>query len=117
MSDSIVLYHNPRCSKSRETRALLEEKGFTFEIIEYLKQPLDAKHVLCLSKMLGTPVSEIVRTGEKTFKELDNPPADSDEKALAQLIADNPILLQRPIVVNGKRAAIGRPPESVLNLF
>ncbi len=110
-----MLYHNPRCSKSRETLALLEEKGLTFEIIEYLKQPLDSKRVLGLSKMLGSPVSEMVRTGESAYKELDNPP--TDERALAQLIASNPILLQRPIVVNGKRAAIGRPPEAVLNLF
>ena len=117
MSDSIVLYHNPRCSKSRQTLALLESKGLEFETVEYLKQPLDAKHVLRLSKMLGAPVAEMIRTGEKIYKELEIPTSDRDEGTLAQLIADHPILLQRPIVVNGKRAAIGRPPESVLSLF
>lgn len=117
MSTSVTIFHNPRCSKSRQTLALLEERGLEIEKVEYLKQPPTAEVILGLSKKLGCDVSEMVRKNEAAFKAVQNAPADSDNQAMADLVADNPSLLQRPIVVNGKKAAIGRPPESVLSIL
>ena len=112
---SITIYHNPRCSKSRATLALLHEHGHSPEIIEYLKAPPDRSTVHTLASKLGLSVSDIVRTGEQVFKDNDLTNANDDE--LAAAISEHPILLQRPIVVSGDRAAIGRPPESVLDIL
>ena len=111
----ITIYHNPRCSKSRATLALLHEHGHSPEIIEYLKAPPDSSTLHTLAKKLGLPLSGIVRTGEQVFK--DNNLTNAGDDALAAAISENPILLQRPIVVSGDRAAIGRPPESVLDIL
>lgn len=113
----IRIYHNPRCSKSRATLALLEEKGVEPDIIRYLETPPSAADVLELSRALGLPVRDFVRRGEDRFRELDLSESDLDDNALAGTVADNPILLERPIVVNGDSAAIGRPPENVLSLL
>ncbi|MBX2885961.1 MAG: arsenate reductase (glutaredoxin) [Granulosicoccus sp.] len=117
MSSSVTIYHNPRCSKSRQTLALLEEKGLDIVKVEYLKQTPSTDDVLALSKALECSVSEIVRKNEAAYKAMENPPDDSDDQAMAKMIAENPVLLQRPIVVNGSRAAVGRPPESVLSIL
>jgi len=117
MPDSVVIYHNPRCSKSRDTLALLQQKNLKIETVEYLKQPPTAETVLALANKLGCPVSEMLRKGDAAYKSIDSPPADNNDAALAELIAEHPALLQRPIVVKGDRAAIGRPPESVLTLL
>jgi len=111
------IYHNPRCSKSRQTLKLLEEKGITAEVIHYLQTPPGVDELRDLVKALSLPVAQIVRTGESTFKDLNVDIDEMDDASLLEAIADNPVLLQRPIVVVGKRAAIGRPPESVLPLF
>ena len=111
----ITIYHNPRCSKSRATLALLQEHGHSPEIIEYLRTPPDSSTLRTLANKLGLPLSGIVRTGEQVFEDTNLTNADDD--ALAAAISEHPILLQRPIVVSGDRAAIGRPPESVLDIL
>ena len=110
----ITLYHNPRCSKSRQTLQLLEEKGIAPEIVLYLETPLDAGTVKSLAKKLGSSLHDIVRTGEDAYKK---EMADWDDDKLADAIEADPILLQRPIVVNGDKARVGRPPESVLEII
>ena len=111
----ITIYHNPRCSKSRATLALLHEHGHSPEIIEYLKAPPDSSTLHTLANKLDLPLSGIVRTGEQAFK--DNNLTNADGDALAAAISEHPILLQRPIVVSADQAAIGRPPESVLDIL
>ena len=111
----ITIYHNPRCSKSRATLALLHEHGHSPEIIEYLKVPLDSSTLHTLANKLGLPLSGIVRTEEQIFK--DNNLTNANDNQLAAAIREHPILLQRPIVVSGDRAAIGRPPDSVLDIL
>ena len=111
----ITIFHNPRCSKSRATLALLHEHGHSPEIIEYLKAPLDSSTLHTLANKLGLSLSDIVRTGEQVFK--DNDLINADDNVLVAAINEHPILLQRPIVVSGDRAAIGRPPESVLDIL
>ncbi len=117
MSSNVTIYHNPRCSKSRQTLAILENSGVDFVTIEYLKQTPSAEEILTLAKALGCRVSEIVRKNEAGYKAIESPPEDDDDQAMATLIADNPSFLQRPIVVNGNRAAVGRPPDSVLSIL
>ena len=111
----ITIYHNPRCSKSRATLALLHKHGHSPEIIEYLKAPPDNSTLRTLANKLGLPLSDMVRTGEQEFK--DNNLTNANDDALVAAISEHPILLQRPIVVSGDRAAIGRPPESVLDIL
>ena len=111
----LTLYHNPRCSKSREALRLLRERGEEPELIEYLKTPPDAKELRRLLRLLGKKPSEVVRTGESVYRELNLGGADED--ALLAAIAKHPILLERPVAVAGKTAVIGRPPETVLDLL
>lgn len=111
------IYHNPKCSKSRQTLALIEEAGIKPEVVEYLKTPLSAKELGELVQLLGVKPIDIVRTKEAEFKELGlDKKLPADAKLLA-LIAKNPKLLERPIVVKGKKAVIGRPPENVKALL
>ena len=110
-----TIYHNPKCSKSRATLALLEERGCTPTVIEYLRTPPDPATLALLCQRLGCTAREIVRRKELVFAELEL--EQCDEPQLLQAISDNPILLERPIVCLGERAAIGRPPENVLTLL
>lgn len=114
--DEILLLHNPRCSKSRATLALLEEKGAAFQVRSYLDEPLDAAELADLRSRLGKPVGEWVRKKEEPFVAA-GLPADADDEALIALIVEHPGVLERPIVVRGSRAAVGRPPENVLELL
>ncbi len=111
------LFHNPRCSKSRQALALLQESNVDFEILEYLKSPLDETDLLALFKKLDKTPLEIVRKGEAVFKELSLSTAELSQKEWAQLLVKNPILLERPIFDNGSKAVIGRPPEDILALI
>lgn len=111
-----VLYHNPRCSKSRAALALLEERGVAFEVVEYLKQPLDRTALEALQGCLDAPPSEWVRRGEPAFRAAGLSSASSDEDLL-DAIAAHPVLLERPIFRSGERAVVGRPPERVLELL
>jgi arsenate reductase (glutaredoxin) len=116
----ITIYHNPRCSKSRETLALLDSlntAGEPVQVVEYLKTPLTVAELKSLHRQLDRPLRDMVRDNEAPFKELGLGGADIDDEALYEAIAAHPILLQRPIVVRGGKAAIGRPPEAVGVLF
>ena len=113
----VRIYHNPRCSKSRATLGLLRDNGIEPEIVHYLDQPPTADDVLALSGALGLAVRKFVRKGEEPWKRLDLARQELDDKALAAAIASDPILLERPIVVSGGKAVIGRPPENVLDLI
>ena len=111
----VVIYHNPRCGKSRETLRLLEKKGITPRIIEYLKTPPDKAELKRLLKLLGKSPRELLRAKEAKEAGLDRPGL-SDEAIIAGMVA-HPIVIERPIVVNGDRAALGRPPETVLKIL
>ena len=110
-----TIYHNPRCSKSRETLALLEKRGLKPRVIEYLKSPPNASELINISRMLGMSVRDIVRKAEAADAGID--PVEMDEKALIAAIVRNPAVIERPIVVNNGKAAIGRPPENVLKIL
>jgi len=114
---SVRIYHNPRCSKSRQTLALLESGGVKPDIVEYLKQPPDYNELDNILKMLGIEPRELMRSHEKAYQQnkLGNPALTRED--LINAMVDQPILIERPIVINGKRAIIGRPPEKVLELL
>lgn len=111
------IYHNPRCSKSRQTLALLESEGITPTIIEYLKTPLDAKTIQQLLSQLDMAPRALLRTGEAIYKELGLKDPTLSDKAIIDAMINHPKLIERPIVVHQGKAVIGRPPEAVLTLF
>jgi arsenate reductase len=112
---SVTIYHNPRCGKSRETLALLEKKGVKPRIVEYLKTPPDKTTLKRLLKLLGKTPRELLRAKEAKDAGLDKPGLGDDEIIAGML--RHPIVIERPIVVNGDRAALGRPPEAVLKIL
>ncbi|SJZ89933.1 arsenate reductase [Enhydrobacter aerosaccus] len=114
---TITIWHNPRCSKSRQTLELLHEKGVTPKIREYLKEPPTKAEVEKLIELVGGDPAALVRDGEAEFKALKKKKAELSKAEIVTAIAAHPVLLQRPIVVAGSRAAIGRPPEAVLPLL
>lgn len=117
MADApFTIYHNPRCSKSRSTLALLEERGIKPTVIEYLKNVPDKMELTAVIGKLGYRPEQIVRKGEDAYRSQFAGKSLSDEQWLDALI-ENPILIERPIVVKGDRAVIGRPPENVLDLI
>ncbi len=110
-----IMYHNPRCSKSKETLQILKDHGVDPMIIEYLKLPPGPKMLRHLASKLGVEIKDMVREKEPAFKELE---LDlNDEEGLVAGIAEEPSLLQRPIVLRGVKAVFGRPPETVKQLF
>lgn len=110
------IYHNPRCSKSRATLALLQARDIEIEIIEYQLSPPTPNALQDIVEKLGCQVADVVRFNEPAFRDSGLGRDAADDELLA-LIAAKPILLERPIVVVGDRARIGRPPEAVLELF
>ena len=116
MSD-VTIYHNPRCSKSRQTLALLNERGASPNIVHYLDRPPDAATIGSLLDMLGLEPRELMRRKEAPYAELGLSDESVPRTGLIQAMVDNPILIERPIVVSGGKAAIGRPPESVLDIL
>lgn len=118
MTDSVTIYHNPRCSKSRETLALLEEKGIKPTVVLYLDTPPDAKTIKTLLKELGfSSARQLMRTKEDLYKELNLDAADLTETQLIAAMVDHPKLIERPIVVHNNQARLGRPPEQVLEIL
>lgn len=107
----LTIYHNPRCSKSRQTLALIEEANQDVSIVEYLKNPLTKQEIQTLLKQLNVAPVDMMRTKEAEFKD-QNLKGASDE-ALIEAMANTPKLIERPIVVKGDKAVIGRPPENV----
>ena len=114
--DRIVLLHNPRCSKSRTTLALLEDRHVDLEIREYLSDPLSAQELADLRDRLGRPVSEWLRPKEEPFV-ASGVAKDAPDDDLIAIMVEHPIGLERPIVIRGSRARVGRPPEDVLALL
>ena len=114
---TVTLWHNPHCSKSRQTLELLHKKGVTPVIREYLKQPPSKTEVEALIDMVGGEPAALIRDGEAEFKALKKKKSEMSKVDIARAIAAHPILLQRPIVVSARKAAIGRPPEAVLPLL
>lgn len=112
----IEYWHNPRCSKSRTGLALLEERGAELQIRKYLEDAPSLDELKAARAALGVAAIEMMRTGEKRFKELGLSKTDSDENLLAAM-AENPILIERPLGLSQGKAAIGRPPENLLALL
>ena len=114
---AVTIYHNPRCTKSRETLKLLQSKGVDLEIIEYLKTPPDAKTLAGILDELGMEPRDLMRTKEPPYKanKLDNPKLT--RKQLIDAMVADPVLIERPIVLFNGKAALGRPPEAVLKIL
>ena len=113
----LVMYHNPNCSKSRETLQILEHNHMSPEVIEYLEQPPTAQELKDVIKMLGISARDLLRTTEPVYRDagLDDDTLTEDE--IIEAICEYPALLQRPIVISGSRAVIGRPPTRVLEII
>jgi arsenate reductase (glutaredoxin) len=111
----VTMYHNPRCNTSRKTLALLREKGVEPNIIEYLKTPYTAEQLKKLLGQLKMPARQLVRKKEAAAAGID--PEALSEDALIAAMASHPIIVERPIVVSGRKAALGRPPEAVLSVL
>ncbi|MEP4484072.1 MAG: arsenate reductase (glutaredoxin) [Halioglobus sp.] len=111
-----TIYHNPRCSKSRNTLSLLREKGVEPEIVLYLEAPLTAPEIKGLIAKLHIDASELVRRGEAEYQEAGLGKESSEEDYIAAMAA-HPRLIERPVVVCGAKAVLGRPPENVLDLL
>lgn len=114
---SVTILHNPRCSKSRQTLQLLRDRGIEPDIVEYLQATPDAAQLGRILERLGKAPREVMRRKEAPYQELglDDPGLSREE--LIRAIVDHPILLERPIVLNGEKAALGRPPEQVLDIL
>jgi arsenate reductase len=113
---SVTIYHNPRCSKSRAALKLLQERGIAPEIIEYLKTPPSRKRLGEILDMLGMEPRALMRKGEAPYKARGLDDASLGRDALIAAMVEDPILIERPIVVSGGKAALGRPPERVLDI-
>ena len=110
------IYHNPRCSKSRQTLALLSENEMDVEIIEYLKTPPSKKDLTDIIKMLGIKPRDLLRKGEKEYKEAGLNNMELSDKEIIDAMLEYPKLIERPIVIKDGQARIGRPPELVLEI-
>ncbi|MEX0739763.1 MAG: arsenate reductase (glutaredoxin) [Pseudohongiella sp.] len=114
---NVVIYHNPRCSKSRQTLALLQARGIEPEQVLYLETPPQPAELRRLLKLLNIPARQLLRKGEAEFKELKLMDDTLGENSLIEAMSEHPRLIERPIVVYGDKAVIGRPPEKVLELI
>lgn len=113
----IAIYHNPRCSKSRQTLQLIRDAGVEPEVVEYLKTPPSAAELDDLLQKLGLQPIELMRRKEPVFKELGLANRELTRAEALAVLADNPVLIERPIVVKGHQAVIGRPPENARQLL
>jgi arsenate reductase len=116
-NDKPVIYHNPKCSKSRATLQLLNDHGIEPEIVEYLDNPPSPQELKRIVELLGVQVRELLRTTEPVCREANLDDASLSEDKLIEAICKYPALLQRPIVISGNRAIIGRPPSRVLEII
>ena len=117
MSEKVQIFYNPRCSKCRLTMEILNDKGVKTTVVEYLNTPPDSTELNKVLDILGLEPRDLMRKHETPYKEnkLDNP--DLSREQLIQAMIDNPILIERPIIINGNKATIGRPPEKVLDIL
>lgn len=112
-----TIYHNPRCSKSRQTLQLLEDNGITPEIVLYLETPPSAADIKALLGKLGITARDLLRKGEDAYKDNNLKDDSLSEAQLITAMVEHPKLIERPIVVKGPKAVLGRPPENVLSLI
>jgi len=117
MMSQVEIWHNPKCSKSRETLALLQERGIEPNIRLYLEDPPDAQALQRVLEILSMQPRQLMRTNEGIYQELGLDDASMSDSALIDAMVNNPILIERPVVLRAQSAAIGRPPQSVLRLF
>ncbi|MBD9397242.1 arsenate reductase (glutaredoxin) [Pseudomonas sp. PDM11] len=113
----LTLYHNPRCSKSRAALQLLEERGLQPTVVLYLDTPPSAAQLREVLNKLGMPARQLLRSGEDEYRELNLADSTLDEDALIAAMAAHPRLIERPILITGDRAVVGRPPENILELL
>ena len=114
---TVTIYHNPRCSKSRQTLSLLEEKGIEIDVIEYLKIPPDENTLKKIIKQLGITPHELLRKNEDEYKQLGLDKQNISDEEIITAMVNYPRLIERPIVINRNKAALGRPPEGVLKIL
>ena len=114
---TVTVYHNPRCSKSRATLQLLEAKGVKPKVVEYLKTPPSVAELKAILKKLGLKPRDLIRKSEPLYAELGLKDRQLSDAQLIAVMVENPILIERPIIVSGGKAAIGRPPEKVLEIL
>lgn len=118
MGDEVVLYHNPRCSKSRGAAALLDERGVDYETVRYLETPPSRADLERILGAIDDPPAALVRTDDARFRELGLDASDyEDRSAVVEVLLAHPELMQRPVVFRGERAVIGRPPERLSQLW
>ena len=114
---TVTIYHNPRCSKSRKTLAMLRDRGIEPKVVEYLKDTPKTSDLDKILTMLGKSPRDVMRKSEAPYKDENLQDPSLSRKALIAAMVKNPILIERPIVVAGGKAAIGRPPEAVLDIL
>lgn len=114
---TVTILHNPRCSKSREALALLRERGIEPRVVEYLKTPPTATELEGILQAAGLEPGDLMRKGEDVYRELGIDAGDFTREELVDLMVRHPILIERPVVVSGDQAVVGRPPERVLELL
>jgi len=115
--EKVIIYHNPRCKKSREGLQLLEDRGIHPKIVKYLEDPPTPAELGEILEKLKMKPYDLLRRNEKEFKELQLKEKKDDRKALLEAMHNHPRLIQRPIVINGEKAALGRPPENILEIL
>lgn len=113
----IKILHNPRCSKSREALALLQQKAQAVEVVEYLKTPLTADELTTLLGMLAIPARQLLRNKEEEYKQLGLDNMALSEQQLIAAMAQHPKLIERPVIIKGNKAVIGRPASNILSLL
>ena len=116
-TDTVQIYHNPRCSKSRQSLALLEENNVTADVVEYLKTPPSKDELESILNLLGMEPRELMRKHEAPYKENNLDDASLSRDELIDAMIKHPILIERPIVIKGNQATIGRPPETILDIL
>lgn len=117
MSEKTAIWHNPRCGTSRKALALLRERGIEPDVVEYLSSPPTRAEITKVLKLLGAKPRQIMRTKEPLYKELGLGDESVSDARLIDAMVGHPILIERPIVIRGSRAALGRPPEKVLEIL
>jgi len=117
MAEKITIFHNPRCSKSRQTMELLHERSIQPQVVEYLKTPPDFQAIDDILNMLGIEPRQLMRKGEAEYKENNLADESLSRKQLIEAMVTYPKLIERPIVISNGKAAIGRPPETVLEIL
>ncbi len=113
----MIYYHNPRCSKSRQGKELLESKGVDLKIKEYLKEGLSKSEIKDIVSKLDTDIINLIRVKENLFKELKLNKDNINKENIVSILSNNPSLLERPILLTDKKAAIGRPPEKLIEII